>query len=217
MRQAIIFINPRKFYGLLEEEIATSERVGFTKLNARGTYSHLNNGKSLFYVRGDGMKAGEYDPRAAAEAIFMLVPDTFRFPFTPAPDSEFVVLYHTETPAEQVSRLRGFAGHFKGARKSLEDPGTIYDEVAEQIRNSSIDLDAIWAKLSDETLARKAAKEEFLGEISSGKLLSTVKLPADLAGFESDFERFRESVSNKFDVTDSTHMSLYNEFLAKLR
>lgn len=216
MRQAIIFINPTKFYSLLEEETATSDRVGFTKESASG-YSHLNGGRILFYVSSDRMKAGEYSPRDVAEAIFLLVPDTLKFPFSPAPDSEFVVLYHTETPAEQVSRLRGFTGHFKGARKSYEDLGTIYDEVAEQIRSGLIDLGAIWPKLSDETLAIKAAREEFLGEISSGKLLTSVKLPASLARFGNDYDRFRESVSDKFDLTNSTHLNLYNEFLAKLR
>jgi hypothetical protein len=216
MRQAIIFINPGKFYGLLKEETATSDHVGFTKVSARG-YSHLNNGKSLFYVSPGRMKSGAYDPHDAAEAIFLFVPDTFKFLFSPAPDSQFVVLYHTETPAEQVSRLRGFAGHFKGARKSVEDDDTVYGEVARQIRSGNIDLGPIWAKLSDETLAAKAAKEEFLSEISSGKLLTSVKLPAALAMFENDYGRFRESVSDKFDWTNGAHVDLYKEFLAKLR
>jgi hypothetical protein len=216
MNQVIIFINPTKFYGLLGDDTATSDRVGFTKVSAKG-YSHLNGGKSLFYVSSDGMKAGEYNSRDAAEAIFIFVPDTLKFPFSPAPDSKFVVLHHSETPLEQVSSLRGFTGHFKGARKSYEDPDTVYDDLARQIRSGSINLGAIWAKLSDETLTEIAAKEEFLSEISSGKPLTSVKLPDALARFENDYNKFRESVSGKFDLTNQTHSDLYNEFLAKLK
>jgi hypothetical protein len=216
MRQVIIFINPLKFYALLEEETATSDRVGFTKVSEKG-YRHLNGGKSLFYVSGDGMKAAEYNPRDAAEAIFLFVPDTLNFPFLPAPDSEFVVLYHTGTPVEQVNRLRDFAGHFKGARRFTEDLGTVYDDVARQIRSGDIDPGAVWAKLVNETLAEKAAKEELLGEISSGKSLTSVKLPAALARFENDYDKFRKSVSDRFDLANSTHVDLYREFLAKLK
>jgi hypothetical protein len=216
MRQVIIFINPTKFYGLLKEKTATSDRVGFTKASAKG-YSHLNGGKSLFYVSSDGMKAGEYNPHDAAGAVFLLVPDTFQFPFSPAPDSKFVVLYHTGTPAEQVSRLRGFTDHFRGARQFCEDPDTVYDEVAGQIRSGSLDLGAIWIKLSDETSTMLAAKDEFLSDISSGKPLTSVKLPDALARFEGDYNKFRESVSDKFDLKNRTHSDLYNEFLAKLK
>src|ERR1700759_5276528 len=98
MRQVVIFIDPVKFYGLLGEDTAISDRVGFTKASARG-YSHLNGGKSLFYLSEGGMKAAEYNPRDAAEAVFLFVPDALKFPFSPAPDSEFVVLHHTQTPA----------------------------------------------------------------------------------------------------------------------
>ena len=162
MKQIIVFINHEKFYFLLNKQPALDRK--YSKKTKDGDIINLQGGKHIFYVRDKFFKQGRYNDEEAQAATYLLVPDNLKFEYTPNPQLNFKVLYHSETRkfySHQYKRLKVLP-NFKGSIEQPEEEFlpkdestpekeyTIYGIIAEQIKiGENIDINQVWKKIPE--------------------------------------------------------------------
>ncbi len=122
-KQIICFIDPEKFGALIGNNLPNGYEIDDV---------YLDNGNNLVYVQNEGTcEVLVYVEVKSKAASIILVPDSFNFQY--APEALFKVLWHNGTnEASRVQRLRD-TNNFQGDNKSMEEPDTPYQKIADLI------------------------------------------------------------------------------------
>ncbi len=202
MRQVIAFINPDTFYTLLED---SAIRVGFTEMH-NGVNDHLNGDTHVYYVKANSAYQGKFDETEADNSIYILIPDTLIFDYTP--QHEFAVLYHSKTDyKKQVERFTVLP-NFWGKEQFVEAPHTVYNTIASHIKevtkgNGEIEIDSVWGILTSKFIL--GIKNVFIRKINNGDDLNELSLPAVLISCSSEYTELKEKVNGRFDANNAIH------------
>lgn len=200
--QLITFIAPRKFGGLVGEDLIPGYKI-IEPDNRHSSY--LNNSQSVVYVYDDNRKpvAGKLEQSRAGKASVLLVPDDCtKENFAYAPKRNFKILFHDGPgAANKIATLRE-SPFFKGELKSSEELDTLYDALANAIKFKTLAAD--FPKLLDQIPSFDPALEaklELLQNVLAGEqprrmLLDSLK--EWLPGVEAELKEFNKTKGHTF-------------------
>jgi hypothetical protein len=203
-RQIICFIDPIKFGALLGD---TAKAIGFYENGA-----FLGDSTRVVYVgKEEQCEVGLLDPDWAASAQIILIPDSLVLAYEPR--VEFKVLHHTHTPLAQIQRFESLS-NCSGSKEFIEDPTTIYGNIARQIKSGKIDFEVIWNELSDEML--KAEIDRFLNKVVRSNDLDSLILPERFREFSLEYEAFKNIIRGSYELGNPQHLTAFETFRKQL-
>jgi hypothetical protein len=203
--QLIVFIDPVKFGGLVG-----NDSIPNYKAREGDRSNYLNDSQSIVYVYPDDrIEVGRFKPNLTSSAKVILVPDTCREEnFEYVPKTGFKILFHGKPgsgSADKIAKLRKSV-FFRGQQKSIEEPNTPYQVLADAIRSKSLvsELPRLLAQIPSfdaELDAELEAKLELLdtmlkGEAPSRTLIGRVKKSSP--NIEKELKDFNKVPSDRF-------------------
>jgi len=199
--QLIVFIDPLKFGLLLGN-------YGIPNYKARegDRSNYLNDSQSIVYVHSDDrIEVGGFKPNLTSSAKVILVPDGCREEnFEYVPKTGFKILFHGKpgsASGDKIAKLRK-SFFFRGQQKSIEEPNTPYQVLADAIRSKSLvsELPRLLAQIPSFD-AELEAKLELLdtilkGETPSRTLIERIKKSSP--NIEKELKDFNKVPTDRF-------------------